>query len=528
MEKTKNDNTFLKSALLLTFGGIIAKILGAVYRIPLTNLLGTFAMGLYQLVFPLYGLLITVSLGFSVAVSKAVARERQLNSCVSCKRILRCALWCLGGLGAILSLVLLIFAEKIAILQGNALVADAYKILSPAVFLVSLTGALKGYFQGQMKMRPTALSQIAEQLAKLILGLVFASNALPDELKAVNGAIFAITLSEGISLLVFIFYYFSEQKKTVYSCCQLTTNTDKQIYLQLFKTALPITLSGILAPLSQLIDSSLMLKLLSTDATRLYGIWSGPVHSLFAMPIMLSAGISSAILPDVSGNVAVGDKESVSKKVNLAFKLGNVIVMPCVVGFLFVSPQIIRLLYSALPVEDIYLSGRLLSLVAVASLLVCYAGTFGAVLQGAGKEYVSLGILAISIVVKTLINLILLPNQKVGVFAIAFSTILCYFVSVALNLLYLNKNLGIKIDLWGTFTKPLVACVFLAVPLFLANWLAHDFLNTKVGTVVVIAFAGIIYCIATVVLKVFDGLLPALKTKLKYRGKKYANSITSD
>ena len=84
METVKNTDNFLKGALLLTFGGIISKVLGAIYRIPLTNLLGTYAMGLYQLVFPLYGLLITAGLGFSIAVSRAVARERQLNQCVQC------------------------------------------------------------------------------------------------------------------------------------------------------------------------------------------------------------------------------------------------------------------------------------------------------------------------------------------------------------------------------------------------------------------------------------------------------------
>ncbi|MBR5250948.1 MAG: polysaccharide biosynthesis protein, partial [Clostridia bacterium] len=403
MEKVKNSNTFIKGALLLTFGGIITKVLGAIYRIPLTNLLGTYAMGLYQLVFPLYGLLITVGIGFSIAVSKAVAKERQVNQCVSCKKILRCAFILLGGIGLFLSFLLYLFAPKIAIIQGNPLIANAYKILAPSIFLVCLSGALRGYFQGQLKMSPTVMSQIAEQVVKLVLGLIFAYNALPNQIKAVNGAILAVTISEALSLLVFYLYYLKEKRQNLY-CYPLKDLSNKKIYRQLIKTAIPVTFGGVLAPLSQLIDSSLMLKLLTGDATRLYGIWSGPVHSLFAMPVMLSIGISATILPDVSGNVAVGNLTEVRQKVNLAIKLNTIIVLPCVLGFLFFSPQIISLLYSSLPIQDLLLSARLLSVVAIGSLFMTYTGTLSSVLQGVCKEYVSLLFSAIAIVIKTLIN----------------------------------------------------------------------------------------------------------------------------
>lgn len=526
MKEVKNTDNFIKGALLLTLGGIISKVLGAIYRIPLTNLLGTFAMGLYQLVFPLYGLLITAGIGFSIAVSKAVAKERQLNKCVQCTKILRCAFFLLGGIGLVLSIALYLFADTVAQIQGNPLIADAYKILSPSVFLVCISGALRGYFQGQMKMSPSVMSQVAEQIAKLIFGLIFAYRALPDEVGAVNGAIFAVTLSEALSLLVFWLYYIAEKRKNLFFPPLVETPT-KDIIKQLAKTALPVTFGGILAPLSQLIDSSLTLKLLPMDATRMYGIWSGPVHSLFAMPLMLSVGIFSAILPDVSGNVAVGNLQEVNKKINLAFKFNTVIVLPCVIGFLFFSPQIIKLLYSSLPAEDVYLSAKLLSMVAVGALFTCYAGTFSSVLQGIGKEYFSLLFTAVGIVIKTIINVIFLPNAKVGVFAIAFSTILCYVVSVTLSALYLRKKIQIKFDWWNTLAKPTFAGVFLAIPLFLSNLLASDFVSTKIGTIVMIAFSGMIYLGAIMALKVFDGLFPTLKNKL-YRGKKYAKPINTD
>ncbi len=524
MKTSKKNNTFLTGALILTAGGVIAKILGAVYRIPLTNLLGSYAIGLYQLVFPLYTLLITVSMGFCVAVSRTIARERRLNGCADCGKILRCALIALGGIGAVLSVLLFVLAKPIATIQGNANVADGYRILSPAVLFVCLSGALRGYFQGQMDMRPTAVSQVVEQVVKLVLGLTFAGLFLPDELRAVNGAILAVTLSEGISLAVFVVYFVVGKKGEKRIASLAGTTIDKKIYATLFKAALPVTCAGVLAPLSQLVDSALILKFLTNDATRLYGIWSGAVHSLFVMPATLSAGISAAILPDVSGDIVVGNIEGANKKVNTAFKLNNVIVLPCVTGFLFLSAPIVRLLYGGLPQDDLYVAAWLLSAVSAGTLLLCYAGTFNSVMQGAGKEYVSLVFVASSIVVRTVTNAILLQNKKVGIFAIAFSTILCYLVSVVLSLTYLRKKVGIKLDLWGTFTKPLAACLAMVAVIMLVRTFAGELLNGTVGTIVVIGFCAAVYCVAVVALGVFDGLLPALAKKLRYGGKKYADT----
>lgn len=516
----------------MTLGGIISKILGAVYRIPLTNLLGTFAMGLYQLVFPLYGLLVMAGMGFSVAVSKAVAKERQLNQCAQCKEILSCALLLSGAVGLVLSAILYLFAYPIAHLQGNALIGEAYRILAPSVLVVCLSGALRGYFQGQMKMFPSAVSQIAEQLFKLVLGLIFAYRALPDEIQAVNGAILAVTLSEIVALAVFVLYYFVERAPRVelgqnplYCKTSNGNLTPKRITSQLLKTALPVLFGGILAPLSQLIDSSLMLKFLSGDATRLYGVWSGPVHSLFTMPVMLSIGISSAILPSVSGKVAIGNMQEVDKKINLALKLNTVIVLPCVIGFIFFSVPIIKLLYGSLSMEDILLSAKLLSVVGVGSLFMCYAGTLSSVLQGVGKEYYSLLFTALAMVAKTAINVIFLPSDKVGVFAIAFSTILCYFVSVALSVGFLQRKIGIKFDFWSVFGKPLIAGTFLAIPLFLSNLLAKNFIDSRIGSLAVIGISGVIYIMAVVGLKIFDGLLHALKLKLHNRGKNKCKTL---
>ncbi len=525
-EKKASGNSFLTGALILTVGGLFAKIIGAVYRIPLTNLLGTYAMGLYQLVFPLYTLLSTVSMGFSVAVSKEIARAFELNFCSDCKRILKCSLVILGIVGVLFTVLLYAISDKIAAVQGNIEAATAYKILSPAIIFVCISSALKGYFQGQMKMQPTAVSLVAEQVIKLVLGLVLAYRYMPDQIKAVNASIFAVTASEIVALLVFVIAYFFKKENTV---CLPPVTSKKVIYGRLFKTAIPVTLGGVLLPLSQLIDSSLILNLIPNDATRMYGIWSGPVHSLYAMPVILAGGIAAAILPSISGSAAKRNLDSINHKINLALKLNNVIVLPCVVGFLLLSRPIIKLLYSALPYSDVTLSAQLLMIAAIGALLLSYSGNFTSILQGLGKEFIPLVFLAISIGLKTVMSIILLPNPAVNIFAVAFSLILCYFVYVTACAIYLGKNFKTRLDIYSVFTKPLICCLFMAVPIVLFSVTAADFVNSVKGTILVIAVAFVVYACAVLALKVFEGLTPKQIKKYMYRGKKHAKpGISAD
>ena len=204
MKKGTRRNSFLLGAVVLSAGGFIAKILGAVYRIPLTNMLGSYGMGLYQLVFPMYSLVLTLSgVGFSMAVSKMVAARMEQEKTIEAKRVFTSALIILFILGVLNSLMLLLGGDLIAKIQGNANLGVLYRLISPSVLLVCLVSAFKGYFQGKMNMAPTALSQICEQVIKLAAGLYLAYLFMPDIEKAVGGAVFAITLSEGVALAVF-------------------------------------------------------------------------------------------------------------------------------------------------------------------------------------------------------------------------------------------------------------------------------------------------------------------------------------
>ena len=192
-----------------------------------------------------------------------------------------------------------IFSKPLAKLQGNEDAYLAYIFLAPAVFFVALISCYRGYFQGLMNMMPTALSQILEQVVKLVLGIVAIKLLLPSVPKAVAGATFAITVSEVVALI----YLRTKFSKTNRGILPLIKTEKKQILKLLIKTTLPITLTGLILPLSQVIDSFLTVNILSgysASATALFGLFSGVALTVVNLPVSVCHGIATVAIPAVS------------------------------------------------------------------------------------------------------------------------------------------------------------------------------------------------------------------------------------
>lgn len=522
MENKTRKNSFLLGAVVLSVGGFAAKILGAVYRIPLTNMLGSYGMGLYQLVFPMYSLVLTLSgVGFSMAVSKMVAARVEQNKNQEAKRVFKSALIMLFALGVFNTLILLLGADVIARFQGNSNLGVLYRIISPSVLIVCLVSAFKGYFQGKMNMTPTALSQISEQVVKLVAGLYLAYLFMPDIEKAVCGAVFAVTLSECVAFLVFVFIYIfserKERKKLPLKSVEKDILDFKPLMKELTAIALPLTLGGLIMPVSQLIDSALVMNLVKAgNATTLYGIWSGPVHSLLGLPVVLVGGVSAAVLPAISRANVSGNKTLMEANINSAIKLTNIIAFLCVLGFACLSKQIVKLLYSSLPQSDLNLAGSLLAFSSVSILFLALSGTCTSVIQGTGRIYFPLLFMGISCVVKIGLNLILMPMQQINIYAFAISTTICYLLSAALGLGFITRKQNIKIDVMQTFFKPLACTLAMTLTLVLFSVGVPDFVNTRWGTIVTILAGGAVYAAFVVLLKVF-GSMDKVYMKIKAR-----------
>lgn len=193
----------MTGAFTLTAGLLLSKVFGAVYRIPLTNMLGVYGMGIYQLIFPLFALFMTLATaGIPTAISKSVAEKLALDDKRGALAVTKTALLFLGGLGTVAAVILFGLSEVLANIQKAPETVTAYRIISASIPLCSLSAGFKGYFNGTMNMKPASVMHITEQSVKLVVGLAAVASQLPDVIAGVYAAVFAIVISDAIGLIL--------------------------------------------------------------------------------------------------------------------------------------------------------------------------------------------------------------------------------------------------------------------------------------------------------------------------------------
>lgn len=502
----KIEKSFISGALILSLGGLFAKILGALYRIPLTNIIGSYGMGLYQLVFPPYILFLTIAqAGIPIAVSKLIAENNQLGKFDESRRVFRYAFICLTALGLVSVVLMASLSKVIARSQGNEATAQAFLIVAPALLFVPVTNALKAYFQGNMNMTPSGVTTVIEQIVKLIVGLTCAVKFMPDVNKAVMGAVFAITVSEFGSMLIMATVYLVHTRRNKYSKVKLAGADVKRITPNVFALAVPVALGGFVMQMSQVIDSVMVVNLLSVpNATEMYGLWTGPVNSMLGLPIALSGGVAVSALPSITRTYCAGDKDSLNSAYNTAMKLTLVISIPCALGMIVLSKPILQLLYGGLPAEEINVASMLLSLSGLSIVFLAFMQTAVSVCQAVGKPYASVVIVAFAIVVKALVNLFTLPNEQINIYGAAISETMCYLFATVCVIIYLRKKVELKLDLGQCLIKPLAAGLLMTLCITVATMFAGTVFKGGFGTLILIALSGVIYITTVLTLKVFN------------------------
>lgn len=438
-QKTKSVTS---GAIKLGLGAFIAKVLGAIYRVPLTNMLGGEGLGLYQMVFPIYTLLLDFSgAGVPSAISKIIASNKDEEG-NNAQFYLKSSLILLFFLGVFASIIMATASRVISVAQGNSNASAAYITLAPAIFFVCIISCFRGYYQGLMNMTPTAVSQVIEQAVKLVLGLIFVRILLPNIPLAVAGATLAITISEIFATLYFIIIYKKDNGNLPLKF-KIKDEEHKKRIKTIIKTTIPITLIGITIPLSQVIDSFLVVNILSsfrTDATSLYGLLCGAVCTVINLPVSVCYGIATVAIPTVS---KAKDKTQEQRSIKKVIALTLLISIPCVIICNLFSPFIVKLLFSGLNSNEKITTINLLKVCSINILFLSMLQTLNGILIGKGKLYKPLISMGIGVIVKVILNLLLLNVKRLNIFGGAIAVIACYFVACLINLIMIfSKRKG--------------------------------------------------------------------------------------
>ncbi|MBE7084097.1 MAG: polysaccharide biosynthesis protein [Clostridiales bacterium] len=435
----KFKNSIIGGATALGIGAFVSKLLGALYRMPLTNMLGSSGLGLYQMVFPVYCLLLDFSgAGVPNAMAKLIAetdKNEKQNKAFNYLKSSIILLFCFGIVG---TLFMSLFSGTISRFQGNQDAKLAYLFLSPSVLLVCLISCYRGYFQGFMDMKPTAISQIIEQVIKLILGLILVGIFSFNLVLAVSGATLAISVSEVVALIYLIVVYKKRKVKVENSFIE-RKNHFGYYAKKIIKTTIPITLVGIILPISHVVDTFLTINIIGqyrTDATALFGLFSGAVMTVINLPVSICYGLSAVSIPAVSSSKDEEEKDRKAKNVVL---LTTVISFAFFVGCFIFAPIIINILFRSLSNEEKRLAVNLLRFTSPCILLLSLVQTLNSVLIAKGRTYIPLASLSVGVAVKILLCVVLFKRPEINIYGSAIALIACYFIVCLINLIVVFK-----------------------------------------------------------------------------------------
>ena len=532
MRKTaKNKKRMFTGAAVLLVGSVIAKMLGALYRIPLTNILGAEGMGMYQLVFPVYALfMVLATAGIPTSLSRTVAEKRALGENV--KKYFAVAMCALLVLGIAFGLLMGALSDVLATRQGNADTRFGFLIIAPAITFVCVISGFRGYFQGQMYMLPTALSNVVEQVVKLAVG-IGASYALAKRgvIYAVCGALFGVTVSEIVTAAYMGATYFFRSKKekreqlvarvslqerdlqsgsendvlqgetrargdknrdNVVGCSRSTEKArferaSRGELKGMLRVALPIAAVAALMPLANFFDSIIIVNMLEafglkqSVATAQYGIISGPVNSLINMPVVAIMSLAVAVVPSVSASRATRDIDGVMLKSSLCVRLAYLLGIAFAFYLAVFARNVIGALYPALSEQNAVVAVNVLRITAANVVFLSVMQIYVSLLQAVDKTKYAVFSLIASIIVKIVLDVVLTRYIGINGAAIAslalpvvayFCTLVSYYKICGLRL---EKNVGLNL-----LSGVIMALCGIAVGSFIKN----DIASLAIGFVV--------------------------------------------
>jgi len=500
MSQTKSQS-FIKGAAILALSGMLVKLIGVLYTIPLANIIGDFGNGVYQAAFPVYTILLTISTaGLPPAISKMVSERITRGDTASANKVFRVALYTMSLFGLIATVFVFFFRNPIAtylLSQQLAQIPLAY--IAPALFFVCVLSAIRGYFQGLGNMKPTAVTQVIEQVIKVGLGIYFAYRWVsrgPEYGAA--GAFFGIMISELAAMVSILFIYLVRCEKPV--SLRPSHENSRSIARELASLSLPILLGASIMPIVSLTDSVLIIRLLESagynneTATTLLGMFARRVNNLINVPGTLSLGFCISMVPAVSGNAAKGDMAGVRRNIEMGFKMAVLVGIPSAVGLGVLASPIMDLMYGyRFTQEAIVLSGELLVILAGGVIFLSILQTLNGALQGLGRVYVPVTALGIGALVKIIANLILVSRPEINIYGAPIATFLCYFVAAIIDIVMVRRIAKVKFDFMNNIMRTLLGSALMGACAWGSYHLLVNHIGSKPATLIAVLLGILVF-----------------------------------
>lgn len=514
---------------MLVVSNAIVKVIGALFSIPITNMIGGEGNGIFTVAYYVYTAMFVISTaGLPVAVSRMVAEANALGRYGEVRRIFRVALILFTVIGGVVTSFMMIFARQLVAMIGNSLAYYAVLAIAPSIFFVSIVSAFRGYFQGLANMVPTAISQVIEAAGKLVFGLlltyVLIDRGYSLEI-VVAGSIGGVTIGTLLSALYVILVKLRTGSGLPAGAIDTAAPAGySEIARRLIRIAVPVTIGSSVLSITNFIDMGIVLNRLQ-DAGRteeaanyIYGCYSMAVK-MWNMPQALVTALAVSIIPAVAAAYARRDNAKAAGTITAALRFTGVMAFPCAAGLAVLAHPILSLLYYRVP-DEVDVAAPLLVLISPAVLLVALVSVTNAMLQAMGREKVPMATLLTGGVVKLITNYLLVGTPGIEIYGAPIGTTLCYGTIALLNLVIISKNIrGVAVV--RSFLRPFLAAAAMGVFAYFSYMPLNGLLGARVG---VVAAIGLSACVYLVLLVVFRAL-PREDVVMLPKGEKIARLL---
>jgi len=497
----KHSNSFLKGTLILTVGGIVVKVIGFLNWIILSRVLGGEGIGLYQMAFPIYLLALSVSsAGIPVAISIITAEKLALSDFKGANRVFRISLTVLTITGLFFSLLLYFGAEWLIKYQfiHDSRAYYALLALSPAVFFVTILSSFRGYLQGCQIMTPTAVSQIVEQLVRVITMLIFASWLLPQGLEyAAGGASLGAAPGAVAGLLVLIYYYWKLNKDFKHKVLKQSElkrqESSMSIIRRIAKLALPVSLASIMLPIVANLDLFIVPARLEVagytvaQATELFGYLTGMAVPLLNLSTILTAALATSLVPAISESFSLHNMKRIHEQTASAMRIANFVTVPGFVALWLLAEPISKLVYNAPQ------ASHSISILSVGIFLLGIHQVTTGVLQGMGHTTIPVINMGIAVIFKVILNWTLTGMPALGIKGASWATVADIGIAAIMNLYFVNRYVGFSMEM-KSLAKTVVASVAMGGVIYIVyDVLMMQTASNALSTIMGLFFGVIVY-----------------------------------
>lgn len=503
MQKNREQD-FVKGAAILAIAGLISKILGAIYKIPLTNMIGTEGIGYYQPAYNIYNLLLAISLaGFPTAIARLVSEKRAKGNYLGAKQVYKVALWTMFLIGLISSTLVFIFAMPIVTFMNFP--GSYYSLLAlvPALLVVPVLATYRGFYQGVGNMVPMGITQVIEQIVRVAVGLFLAISLVDKSIqKAAAGATFGASIGALVALIAIIIIFLSRKKVTDDEIRYSNNNSLENrniVFKKLLRIAIPITVGASISPLLGNIDTYFVgtrladLGYSTKEISSMYGELSGMAYSIINFPQVFSTAIAVSLVPFLSESFALRNFKKLNVTANMGLKLALVIALPCGTGLFLLASPILALLFPSAGAAVHQSAGELLQILSISVVFLILFQAFTAMFQSVHKELIPVKNLIIALIVKSVLSYVFIGMASVNIKGAAYSTLVAYIIATIVNYKDLVRYTPIKFkNMRKTVFLPLITTFIMAIAVIITFKVSALIITSKTVVTLLSVLIGVI------------------------------------